>query len=287
MGRAIGRPYRVAFIDTENGRPEITSRLRDQSAALNRRTEDLQRLGSNWIYVDTDEPGPLQYLRLDSSGFELLKQFVLDHDIEVLIVDNFGRVFPGKETEEDKVKNFFLSLKRLVNECPSLQRGMVVFLHHVTKPSNDGLMPDLLNDPYQWLARVRGSGRILDFSQVRLGFDEQTCAGEKYFVLNGLARSAKISPLIMERSQDGSLFQTYCDSSFIVDRMFEKSPRKRELFKLLSTLSRVFTFGDVERLRDGDGKPFHKQTISETLAAACANNVLEKSGGGYSFPLIQ
>ena len=85
-----------------------------------------------------------------------------EHEVEVLVIDNFGRAFPGKESEEKKMKDFFDGIDSLGTKCPSLQRGMIFFLHHVTKPSREGPAPDLLTDPYGYLGRVRGSGRLHD-----------------------------------------------------------------------------------------------------------------------------
>ena len=110
------------------------------------------------------------------------------------MLDNFGRVFVGKETDEQAVKWFFSCLRKITSKCHSLQRGLILLPHHVTKPSLDAnkIKPSLQRDPYEWLSRVRGSGRILDFSQVRLGLDVEDFAGEQFYVLNGIAKSMAV-----------------------------------------------------------------------------------------------
>src|SRR5438034_8699382 len=106
--------------------------MRKQEAALNLTEPEHRLLNQNWRYVNCDETGPLESLVLDSIGFKTLGAWIEKEQSEVMIFDNFGRVFPGEETKEDAVKSFFQRLRRLRSNHKCLRDGVMLFLQHPT-----------------------------------------------------------------------------------------------------------------------------------------------------------
>jgi hypothetical protein len=289
VGRKLARPRTVAYLDMEDGAVLTRSRLEKQIAGMLLSAEAMKLVRSNWLYLDGDAEGPLQWLRLNNDGFKKLQVFVQKHKTEVLVLDNFGRVFPGKEVDEHNVRAFFADLTKLRTECPSLQKGLILLPHHVTKPSLDATKskPSLLRDSYEWLSRVRGSGRILDFSQVRLGLDAEELAGDRYYVLNGVGKSVSIQPLILERDPESLIFDLNQDKDLVVCEVFSETPKQKELFDLITT-DKPIRHKDLKEMKTKEGKQFQNDTISQMLKRAVNNKLLEQlSDGSYRRIMLQ
>ncbi len=154
-------------------------------------------------------------------------------------------------------------------------KGLILFLHHVTKFSADRAEYNLLNHPYEFLSRVRGSGRLLDLMQERLALEQVNDGGEPYYVINGVIRSATVSPMILQRDESG-FFLLHEDKNLVLRTAFAGSQRRKELFERVeANLSDRFRFTDVLQLKDSSGKSFNRQTVTDTLKVACANGLLE------------
>ncbi|MGD0511082.1 MAG: hypothetical protein ABSA33_04540, partial [Candidatus Micrarchaeaceae archaeon] len=164
-------------------------------------------------------------------------------------------------------------------EC--LQKGPTIFLHHLTKAAADGENSagglSLLNSPYEYLCKTRGSGRLLDFSEVRLAIAEESSQEETFYVLNGIMRSGQVSPIILERNEYTLLFEAHNDKEFVAKTVFLKAPRRLQLFNLLP---RQFRFSQAAAIADGDGKRFSRQTVNETLRIAEKNGLLDHGEDG-------
>jgi AAA domain len=203
MGRGVTKPYRVLFVDLENGAAEFKSR----SARLVERLEGEDRclLAKNWRYSDgTDPEDPLYGLSLDTSGFERLEKYVAYHGPEVIILDCYGKAVRWEESNEEATKGLLERIAQFQRRT-SLSHGLFLQFHHPTKHSGDSSWPNLLENPREWLGKVRGTGRLLDFSPIRLGFDRIDAKdGESIYVLNGFTRG-QLSPLVLERDGTGSV----------------------------------------------------------------------------------
>lgn len=277
LGRKVAKPYRIAFLDTENGACEVRSRIGKQVAAFSLDEDEQRLLNDNWVFVDCCEEGALQYLKLDADGFDKLSRFVGEHGVEILIVDNFGQVFPWEEQDEKHIKLFFSNLRKLRGQHPSLQSGVILFLHHMTKPTESNQF-SLLTSPYEYLSRSRGSGRILDFSPIRLALaEETTIGGDTIYIVNGFVRSGEVSPLILERNPDTLCFELNADKDLVSKKVFSTSPRKLELYNLLPA---HFTFEQAAQLQDRQGKVFSRRTVDAMLKVACANDLVRKTSDG-------
>jgi hypothetical protein len=280
LGRKVTRPYKVAFIDTENGAAEIRHRLVTQTNALGLSPDERQLLDQNFVYIDCDMPGELQHVRLNGAGYASLETFVKRLAVEILIFDNFGKVFPGDEKDEERIKAVLANLGILRLKCPSLQRGLMLFLHHLTKPFGESC--SLLTNPYEFLSKMRGSGRLLDFFPTRLALaDEIDSKGEAYFILNGFIRSGVVSPLLLQRNDDSMLFTLHDDKGLVLDKVFGGADRKKEIFRLIqSQLPPTFTFQEAAALKDSVGNGFSRPTVSDTLRIAVTNGLLGKAPSG-------
>ena len=204
LGRKVTRPYRTVFVDAENGKGEIKDRVSHLVSALGLSKEELDRLTANWRLVDFEDDGPLHWLNLaKKEGFEQFSTYVAQERPEAILFDCFGKIFPKGEKDEEPMKEFCDGLRKLTLAHKSLQNGLMLFLHHVTKFSAENAAYNLLDNPWEFLARVRGSGRLLDLVQDRLAMEHVSSHGEPYYVVNGILRSGSASPLILQRNEHG------------------------------------------------------------------------------------
>jgi hypothetical protein len=288
MGRRVDHPYRVSFIDTENGTAEIKDRMARFLEAHPPKAAERELLQANWRYTDATEPGELYAFNLEKKGFPAFEEYIAKYEPEVLIVDCYGKVVPWDERQEEKTKELMANLTRCQRQYKSLRQGLILFPHHVTKPTGDVQWPSLLDNPRDFMGRARGTGRLLDFSQIRLGFDKERVSGESIYVVNGFSRSAEVTPLILERNPAG-FFEPHSDSELKIRRLFDRAPKQLELFNAIREELRrksPIAFGDIEKIPPSQGKRFYPQTVADTLNAACGNNLLRKHGerGPYSLP---
>ena len=166
LGRAVDHPYRVAFIDCENGPSEIQGRWQQQIRAANLTPEELTRLQRNCYYANARDVGASLYgLQLEKGGTGTLEEFLNDCASEIVILDNLGRVLHGDLEKTEDVTEFFRVTHGVRERCPSVK--VILFLHHIKKPSDHGEKLTLFHAPYEYLSQMRGSGRLLDFSESR------------------------------------------------------------------------------------------------------------------------
>jgi hypothetical protein len=276
MGRRVRRPYRVSFIDLENGGAEFKSR----SARLQKQLgmpDDLRKLlNDNWHYNDATDPEDSLYgLTLERSGFERLQRYLDKYGSEVIIIDCYGKAVPWEEKNEERTKYVLAQIAKL-QKTTTLKDGLFLQFHHPTKPTADAPWPNLLENPREWLGRVRGTGRLLDFSPIRLGFDEVSAANrESAYVLNGLTRG-QLSPLILERNENG-FFDLHSDKDFLVKSLFGRASKQFELFEAIRDRlenRNSITWTEIAKIPPSSGPKFHANTISDTLRTACTNRLL-------------
>ena len=277
LGRKVARPYRVLFLDTENGQGEIKARLGAWAEQQQLSDDDRELLNQNWKLVDYEEPGPLNLLNLSrEDDFRRLGSYIRENQPEVIIIDCLGKVYPNDEQKEQGVKKLVGNLQKLVREHECLQKGLILFLHHVTKFSTEKAEYSLLNHPYEFLSRVRGTGRLLDLMQERLALEQVNDGGEPYYVINGVIRSGTVSPLILQRDENG-FFLLHEDKNLVLRTAFVGCPARKVLFERIEAkLPDRFRFTDVLGLEDSSGKTFSRQTVTDTLKVACANGLLEQ-----------
>lgn len=131
----------VLFIDRENSIPELQNRV---------------EMVSNGMNISLEEDLPLffiseQSLRLDDiSGRDFLKQYILENNIKLIIVDTYRRVISYEENDANAVSFFFTECLKPICE----QTGAsFVFIHHHKKGKSE-------NDEKEML---RGSSDLVNF----------------------------------------------------------------------------------------------------------------------------
>jgi hypothetical protein len=288
MGRKVRRPYRVAFIDLENGAAEIKSRSARLLERLALSPEEQDLLNENWHYNDATEPEDSLYaLTLEGKGFKRLEDYLAKYRPEVVIVDCYGKAVPWEEKNEERTKDLLTRIARLQKNT-TLRCGLFLQFHHPTKPSSDSVWPSLLDNPREWLGRVRGTGRLLDFSPIRLGFDVVSAANrESAYVVNGFLRG-QISPLILERNEAG-FFDLHSDKDFLVRSLFGKATKQFELFEAIRARLEEqpsITWSQIARIPPSSGTKYHTNTISDTLRTACTNRLFRLNEDG-SYSLVE
>ena len=175
--------------------------------------------------------------------------------------------------------SFFKVVQEVKERCPSVK--MFLFLHHIKKPSDHGERCTLFQSPYEYLTQMRGSGRLLDFSEGRFALAEEKLSNGTFCVLNGIARSAQVTPIVLERDENSLSFQFVEDKRFLLDTLFSDRPKGRELIDtMMKTRSNQYTFTQLTTLKDNEGKLFNKGTVSSTLALGVANGLIGHENDG-------
>ncbi len=287
LGREITRPYRVAFIDTENHGGEMKARLERLRERRHFTERELELLNSNWTYEDITVPGELEDINLAYQvDMTRLDAYISRYSPEVLILDCFGKLFRGDEKDEKLIKWFCDGVNGLTRKHASLQKGGIVILHHTTKP-DENASRDLIADPRKMLNAIRGNGRLLDFIPDRLGMGEFHGPSGVYYALNGITRSGTTQALLLQRGEDG-FYDLHEDRDFVAQVVFGTASRQIELFRLSKAtfLGReTFSYSDVAGLPCASGKKWHNNTVADMLKTAAANRLVERLvAGGYRIP---
>lgn len=286
LGRAVHRPYKVAFVDCENGPNEIHSRVQHQLKGLLLSEEQQTLVQENWYYANArDIDASLFGFLLDKwdKDYPQLARFLNECETEIAVIDCLAHVMSGKEEDTEDVKRLFLAIKRLKQECPLLK--VLLLLHHIKKLSDHSEKCSLLHSPYEFLNQIRGSGRLLDLSEMRYALAEEELGNDNYLVFNGIARSAETIPMVMERAADGVSLKLVEDKRVVMSSVFAKKPKLRALVELIARKYRGvrFRFKDAAELVDADGKVFNRGTVDSALKVSVSNELFVKhEDGSYS-----
>lgn len=270
VGRKVKQPCRVAIIDCENDLGDLKERLKKQHDAMELTKDEDAILGQNWRCASAGDPDSELYgMQLDKGKHEPLANYVHKHSPDVLIVDNLGLVVSrGDLKEAEEAKEFYSSLAKVRAASPDLQNGAIIVMHHLTKPgeSLQTEQASLLTAPAVFLSRARGTGRVLDFAQARLAINEERVGNKIYFVVNGVNRSTKPTPLILQFNQETLSFEKHEDQDLRFNSVFASRPKGKEIYVAFPD---VFTWTEAEKLVDPrNGKPYNKDTVNNTRRLA-------------------
>ena len=267
VGRKVAKAYPTVIVDCENDLGDVKDRLMKQHDALGLTEADDALLTANWRYVSAADPRSEFYgMKLDQGNFAGLLDFVRQFNPEVLVIDNLGLVVAkGDLKEAEEAKNFYTALGKLRNESESLRNGVIIVMHHLTKPGeslpNEG-GSSLLTSPDVFLSKARGTGRVLDFAQARLAISEERAGNETYYVFHGINRSTVPVPMIMQFNTDTLCFEKHENQQLRFEQVFCTRRKGREIFEAWPD---GFTWSDAESLIDPKTrKPFNKDTVNKT-----------------------
>ncbi len=272
LGRKVKRPYKVLFVDCENGIAVIKSRLGKQLTGSQLSNSEQQLVNDNFIYTATDN-GDLKFLSLsDDKGFTTLNNYIDKYKPEVVILDCLGRVFTKKETDEEQIKFFVNELEKCCKKNTSIKS--ILLLHHVTKMNWDD-MPSLLHEPQSYINHIRGNGRLLDFIPQRMAIaEERSKVGQEdidkhFYVVNGICRNG-VSPLILRHDDESLNFEVHDDGDLIADNLYGGCSQQRAVYDYVKMYFPAgFRFGQVDELKKSNGKKmFQKATITAALQKA-------------------
>jgi hypothetical protein len=270
---------RVAFIDDENDTGDIRNRVERQLEALN-----IGKIpDNNWTYVTTKEIGT-EFCGLGLTGrhddpgspIHKLDKFADECKPEFIFLDNLGWFLSGDLEDAENVQNHYQRLREFRGRHESLKDGVILALHHLTKPGervSQGSL-SLLDSPREYLYRSRGSGRLLDLAEARLGLAIEATADEQFVVVNGVNRSAApIVPVIMQLNNDTLCFEPHEDKRLVQDRVFQGHAKKLEVFNRLPD---SFSFSEALQLAK------NKQTLTDLLRIGVSAGLLCKQDKLYS-----
>lgn len=160
-----------------------------------------------------------------------------------------------------------------------------MLLHHLTKPGQKApntSQNTLLYAPRDFLGQTRGSGRLLDYVEGRLGMAEENVSPDaRAVVVHGFNRSVAVAPLIMQFDTESLLFRLADDEGVRLKCLFANAPSKRKVLERVKTLPREFTYTQAEALTDPEtGDRLNNKTVSDTLRMLLNNEFLGKTDSG-------
>ncbi len=277
VGRKVHQAYRTAIIDCENDLGDVKDRLTKQHDALGLGPLDDALLRDNWRYSNAGDPDSKLYgMKLDSGDCKGLRDFVYEHDPAILIIDNLGLVVSrGDLKESDEAKRFYASLKTLRQQSESLRDGVIVVMHHLTKPGDNlpAEQGSLLSSPGVFLSRARGTGRVLDFAQGRFAIAEEQYGKQTYYVVHGINRSTAPVPLILQFNTETLLFEKHEDANLRFEQVFSTRAKGKEVYRAWPDM---FTWSEAEKIiNPRTGKPFNKDTINRTRQTCLSEGFLK------------
>ncbi len=269
VGRVVRRQYKTVFIDFETGPSAIQQRLAKQVEAMHLTEEERAALDENWIYVNTlDEKSQFYGWQMDEDGLVKLGKFLNEVEAEVLIADNLGWFIKGELNDPEDVKDFYGILRDLKTECPSLQKGCILMLHHLVKPSGDKTSrSSLLTAPREYLSQARGSQRLLDFAECRLALAEELCGDQIVHIVNGVNRTGVVDALVMQLGVETLSFDLHEDTQLRYNQAFAGKAKQKQVFE---SLPEIFTWKEALAITIA-GKKVSKDTLSGTLRTARGN----------------
>lgn len=286
LGRKVQRPYKVLFVDCENDVGDMKEREIQQRKTLALTEEQRGLLRQNWRIVNTNDPEhPLYGIALDKESKERpTKEMTAFHQLlsqtcpEILIIDNLGLVTEtGDLDKPESVKAFYAILKHIRAKHPYL--ATIIILHHLTKIEKD--MPSLYWEPQEYLARARGSGRLLDYAQCRLALAEEPIKDEAVYVVNGFSRGPKPMPLLLQLNSDTLSFEWLENRSLLKEQLLGNSPRQAEMWNLLPG-DEPFTWGEALNIVNHEApRPSNGKTLATLLTKMCQYGFLKHNGKQY------
>jgi len=269
LGRKVRRPYKVVFIDFETGPTAIRERISKQVEGAKLSPDERERLSSNWIYVNAlDEECPFYGLQSDKHGLEKLAAFINEVGGEILIIDNLGWFATGDLSDPQAIKDFYKALRGLRTNCESLKDGIILLLHHLTKPGEKSGRCSLLTSPREYLSMARGSQRLLDFAECRLALAEEVVDDQVVHIVNGVNRTAVVQPLVIQLGTESLSFDLHEDSELRYKQAFEGKAKQKQVFEAFP--KGEFTWTDVKSMKV-EGKVVNPGTLSSTLTTARLN----------------
>lgn len=134
------RKSKVCFFSAEDGAAVVRHRLHFVCGAMG---VDMRELDGELFILDATAGDPALFAEVTVAGrregettrtYSALREFVKQHSIGLLIVDNASDTFDASEIERSKVRGFMRALANLARECEMA----VILLAHVDKGTSRG-----------------------------------------------------------------------------------------------------------------------------------------------------
>jgi hypothetical protein len=237
FGLPVTRAYRVLYIDLELGKSEAQQRLR----AIRETCQNPELFDANFLYLDGTPDNPLSgKIKLDNGGSSQILAITQESLAEVVIVDNLSLATDADLSEATHCMALRKQVSALRQQNPNIR--LFLLPAHVTKPSLE-YRSSLLKEPRQWLSRIRGSGKLLDHFTIRLGLDVEVDANEdEFYVLNGISSHGEISPICLEKGEEGYLFRPHSDRALKAKTLFTPAE-----WSAWTAMPPTFTWADLIR----------------------------------------
>lgn len=134
------------------------------------------------------------------SSFQLA-EMIRDFRPSWVIIDSLSGFAPECEEKASNVTHVFQSLRKITSELGTT----FSFTHHLKKPSvkPQEAPPPLEENPREWFQQVRGSGNLINGSDIRIGVALPRASHEVALVIGGFGRvRGKIATTYVSRVLD-------------------------------------------------------------------------------------
>ncbi|MBZ5615905.1 MAG: AAA family ATPase [Acidobacteriia bacterium] len=199
--RHSGEPTRVALIDAESPKEDLSLRLKMQERGRTVNT------GKNLLLLDVDEVlrGGLD---VTGPGLEMLSQFVRDENIDLLVLDNLWALSGGQDILQARFAQPILHGLRKITRLPN--SPSVLLFHHPRKGTDKQKLPDLATmDFARWAEEASGSRIFFNLTDVRFGLQRAEIKGEEFTIFRGRSRvpgcDQDFGPIYLTIDEDHSL----------------------------------------------------------------------------------
>jgi hypothetical protein len=258
LGRFEVEQGGVLYIDRENSIPELKNRLRMLCRGLE---------------IDSSEDLPMYFLseqavKLDNfSDRESLRQFIIEKNIKMVVVDVYRRIISFEENDAGAVSKFFTDAMKPICE----QTGACfLFLHHHRKGKHEGDEKELL----------RGSSDLVNFVD---GIIQIKRKGDKITLCQTKNRSGKeLEPFCVNINTDE---QTYLKFDVSDENPYQSISEKcaKDIVKWLSE-NNISNFKPKDIHDFVFTKGYKKNTFFEAIDDLVQKGLIEKIARGcYKF----
>jgi hypothetical protein len=194
------------------------------------------------------------------------------------IIDSLSAYAPEVEEKASKVTRAFQDFRKIIRECGT----SVTAVHHIKKPSTKPAEapPALEEEPRRWFQQTRGSGALVNGSDVRIGIDHfggasLTESREIAFVIAGFGRVRGTIPttfVARKLDEEGEPlgYEKLSGASLLFNSQQEET---------FGELPAVFRFMDAQRIY-GRGP----QATTDFLKKCINVSILRKDGRDYRKP---
>ncbi|HME32460.1 MAG TPA: AAA family ATPase [Terriglobales bacterium] len=135
LGKDVPRPYKVDYIDCENGMVELQDRIKKQLKGMDLTPDTRALAEANFNYINAVDRGmALAHMVIKKQKTSELEETLRKNESEIVIIDNLGSATPGDIESPIDIKAFLDVVADIKRSCQTIQT--IIFLQlQVAQPT--------------------------------------------------------------------------------------------------------------------------------------------------------